>query len=308
VRVALIPTGKLEMLGLAAALQRLFGDAHEFECVPRRHDEPTTPFHSFTSARLPVASHHDRRSPLAQLVGAMVDAVWDQKFDLAVVLDDLELYNVGNEATVIAEFRAAVQRHVDRVATRTALDARKLRDRLRACASFHLVVPMIESWLFADPQGPTRAGVPSTHLPPRLRPGDPEQFATDDPEYAADDGAHCTAWNDLPPSYRERNRPEWLKPTHPRTSHPKHYMAWLCRTPGERCCSNYAESTAAVALEQLAWADVLRAQDRMQFARALVCDLADGLALDPPGVALTGQQALHTSIQTPRGAHVLRNL
>ena len=73
-RVALIPTGKLELLGLAAALRRLFGDQHEFFCVPRYQDTREVPFHSFTSARLPVASHHDPRSPLAQLVGAMVDA------------------------------------------------------------------------------------------------------------------------------------------------------------------------------------------------------------------------------------------
>ena len=308
-RVALIPTGKLELLGLAAALRRLFGDQHEFFCVPRYQDTREVPFHSFTSARLPVASHHDPRSPLAQLVGAMVDAVWTHQADLAVVLDDLELYNVGNEPTVISEFRAAVLRHLDRVSSRTALDARQLRDRLRACASFHLIVPMIESWLFADPTGPARAGVPLAHLPPRLRPGsDPERFATDDPDYASDDGSQCSAWQSLPPAYKDRNRPEWLRPTHPRTQHPKRYMAWLCRAPDERSCSRYAESTAAAALGQLDWTAVMAAADCMQFARALLCDLALGLAHDPPGIDLSGQQAQLTSVHTPRSDRVLRNL
>lgn len=200
-------------------------------------------------------------------------------------------------------------RHVDRVATRASLDARKLRDRLRACASFHLVVPMIESWLFADPGGPSRAGVPPAHLPARLRPdSDPEHFATDDDAYTRDDGTLCTAWHGLQPPDREKNRPEWLKPTYARELHPKRYMAWLCRTPTERGCSAYTEPIAAPALRQLAWSEVLRPPDRMQFARALICDIAHGLAHTPPEVALGGVQAPLTSIESSRSDPALRNL
>jgi hypothetical protein len=309
VRVALIPTGKLEMLGLAKGLTSLFGGEHDFVCIPRRRDQPDEPFPGFTSARLPVPSQREKRSPLSNLVAVMVDSLWSDGYDLAVVLDDLELCNVGNEQVVVGEFRDAVARHLHRVAERDTQLLRELGDRLRACASFHLVSPMIESWIFADPAGAANAGAPSEHLPPRLLQGrDPECFATDDPGYISDVGSACAKWMSLPTGYQERQRPEWLKATHPREIHPKRYLAWLCRDPNARNCSSFDERTAANALLHLSWARVLQDPRHMRFARSLICDLADGLRCSPDGLDLAGEQAPLTSIHTTRGARVLRNL
>jgi hypothetical protein len=309
VRIALIPTGKLEMLGLAKGLASLFGQAHEFVCLPRTRDRPEEPFNGFTSARLPVASQRERRSSLSNLVAAMVDALWSDRYDLAVVLDDLELCNVGNEAVVIGEFHDAVARHLERVAERDPRLAGELGDRLRACGSFHLVSPMIESWIFADPAGAANAGVPLAHLPPRLRRGcDPECFDTDDLDYSADVGSACAVWLALRSPYQERQRPEWLRPTYPRESHPKRYLAWLCRDPEARNCSSFEERRAADALARLSWAQVLQDPRHMRLARSLICDLADGLGCAPAGVDLTSPQALLTSIDTRRVDPVLRNL
>lgn len=307
-RVALIPTGKLEMLGLATGLQSLFGVEHDFTCIPRRRDQPHEPFPGFTSAPLPQTGQREPRSALSNLVAAMVDALWSDGYDLAVVLDDLELFNIDNETVVIEELRAAVVRHLGWVGQRNGRLARELGDRLRACGSFHLVKPMIESWILADPAGASNAGVPAGRSACLRQGRDLESFETDDPDYLVDTGSACTAWMGLPPRYQERQRPEWLKTTHPRAHHPKRYLAWLCRDPGARNCSSLNERTAAQALIRLSWARVLQDPRCMRFARAFICDLADGLGCPPPGLDLSGEQATLTSIQTKRAASVLRNL
>lgn len=308
-RVALIPTGKLEMLGLAKGLTSLFGVEHEFVCIPRRRDRPDEPFPGFTSARLPVPSQRERGSSLSNLVAAMVDSLWSNGYDLAVVLDDLELFNLDHESIVTEELHDAVVRHLDYVAKRDGTIARDLGDRLRECGSFHLVSPMIESWIFADPAGAANAGVPPGHLPPRLLHGrDPECFVADDPDYLADDGSACTKWIGLAPHYQKLQRPEWLKTTHPRELHPKRYLAWLCRDSNARNCSSFDERTAANALIQLSWARVLQDPRQMRFARSLICDLAHGLGCSPTGLDLAGEQAPLTSINTKRPARALRNL
>lgn len=144
-RVALILTGKLEMLGLEKGLESLFGPEHEFVRIPRRRDQPDEPFPGFTSVKLPVPSQRERRSALSNLVSAMVDALWSGGCDLAVVLDDVELCNIDNEDVVVKEFHDAIVRHLAGVEQRDASLARELADRLRTCGSFHLVRPMIES-------------------------------------------------------------------------------------------------------------------------------------------------------------------
>jgi hypothetical protein len=308
VRVALILTGKLEMLGLADGLGRLFGEEHQFVPIPRTRDRPDLPFNGFTSARLPVPSQHERDSALSTLVDAMVDALWSGGYDLAIVLDDVELCNVGNEHIIIGEFHDAVVRRLERVAHDGKL-ARALGDRLRECASFHLVRPMIESWIFADPMGAANAGAAAGRLPPRLQQGcDPESFLADDSDYLADDGSACTTWRGLPARYQERQRPEWLKPTYARASHPKRYLAWLCRDPAARNCSSLSEEQASQALVRLSWTHVLEAPHQMKLARALIGDLADGLRCSPEGLDLSGEQASLTSIHTRPGKRVLRNL
>lgn len=97
-RVALIPTGKLELLGLERAIGRAFPD-HEFHCVAFSGSDP---FRSFTSATLPLGNLDDPESSLSELISATVDQLYPHPTsDLAFVLDDLELRNYGNAAIVV---------------------------------------------------------------------------------------------------------------------------------------------------------------------------------------------------------------
>lgn len=312
-RVALIPTGKLELLGLAEALRRAF-PAHEFHCVPFSGNDP---FRSFTSAPLPLPSLHQVDSSLSELIGGIVDQLYPTPTsDLVVVLDDLEICNQGNETTVVEEFRQAVTRHLQRVQIRAPMAVMDIQKRLRESASFHLAAPMIESWLFADPDGPAKALAPATHLPPKLRHGhDPEDFETTDPNYSADTGQCCTTRNALPLHAQESTLPEWLKrsASHAkvkirRETHPKRYMAWLCRSPTERNCSTYSVRTGAEALKQLAWDKVMETPGHMRFLRSLLFDLANALGCAPTAFSLNGDQADLTSLRTPRSLPVLRNI
>ena len=307
-RIALIPTGDLELRALAPALRRAF-PRHEFTCIPLLSKPTPRPFRSFTSAKLPIASLHEPDSSLSELVGAIVDQLHPKPTcDLVFVLEDLELFNNDNEATVIAELRGAITRHLDRLQNKAPGAVRDVRHLLRTSASFHLAVPMIESWLFADPQGPTHAGAPAHHLPPKLQAGcDPERFQSDDLAYSQDTGDACLRWRELPAHAQPRARPEWLKPTHKRESHPKRYMAWLCRDPAQRNCSTYHEDEGANALKQVAWAAALREPTHMTFLRSFIFDLADALACEP-SFPLVGQQAPLTSIQHRPQDRLLRNL
>lgn len=313
-RVALIPTGKLELCGLAGALERAF-PGHEFACRPLIPGDKPAPFRSFTSAELPLASLHDPSSSLSELVDAMIDALReDEDNDLVLVLDDLELFNEGKAGVVCDEFRAAVHRRLARLAARGDLRpshlVKDLRQRLQERASFHLAVPMIESWLFADAGGPANAGVPEDRCPPRLLMGcDPEAFATDDPSYSGDRGESCTKYNALSARNRRQTPPEWLKEgPHKRERHPKRYMAWLCRDPEARQCTTYDDPAGGRALAALDWRSVLEPRTQMKFARALIADLAAGLGTPPVGFSLAGEQAEATSICTTRSSPVLRNL
>jgi hypothetical protein len=54
-RVAILPTGGMELAGVPPALKALF-PAHEFDSIPKRPDPPV-PFDSFTSSDKPLMPH-----------------------------------------------------------------------------------------------------------------------------------------------------------------------------------------------------------------------------------------------------------
>lgn len=209
-------------------------------------------------------------------------------------------------------------RHLWRVKSRAPADARNIEQILCSSASFHLAAPMIESRLFADPDGPARAGVPAAHLPPKLRWGhDPEDFQTEEPDYSSDMGQCCTATprNALPPHGKKSATPEWLKVDGPhekvkiqREMHPKRYMAWLCRSGAERNCSTYSDRAGAESLERLAWGRALGSPGHMRFLRAFLFDLSNALGSDPFGFSLAGDQSVPTSLPSRPRDHMLRNI
>jgi len=114
-RIALITTGKTELLGLPLALTNLFPD-HEFLGI---EDVPGRPFRSFTSGRLPPPpeGRPDVVDHLISRAAALVDPDLVTEFDGVIVVDDLELVNRDQTNVVVDVFRAAALRHLDLYAT-----------------------------------------------------------------------------------------------------------------------------------------------------------------------------------------------
>jgi hypothetical protein len=317
-RIAVIPTGDMEwqaLQGSRGSLSRLF-PGHEFYCLPSRAERNTNadiefPIPSFTSCDVTrLFGRENNADKLLQR--ATAEALGDRRrdaADLVVILDDLELGNRAQPEAVVHVVREAAQRHLSRLDHRIADRARRV---LRERVSFHLTVPMIESWLFADPLGATNAGAPS-HRVPRLRPNDPEDFETDDPDYTAASPDECMCWQALPDrkeSQRKRKkglRPAWAG-SHDRTRHPKGYLQWLCIDPTAKSCTTYDETKGgAQALARLDWASLL-GSPQMPFLRSLVADIADVLDQEPSAGPIDDPQAPLTSRQHAPADAILRNL
>ncbi|HSN97320.1 MAG TPA: hypothetical protein VLS89_03445 [Candidatus Nanopelagicales bacterium] len=322
-RVAVIPTGEMELGGLAPALERLF-PAHEFITIPKipgRPGERAKPFDQSNTSRVSSeASKEGLKSDRRRLVEALAGAVYpsDRRdaADLALVLDDLELVNLDQPHVVVDSIRNSVRAHLDQQRARLSdHDVRDLKQCLRDRASFHLAAPMPESWLFADPNGPVNSGVRAEESI-RLKQGiDPEQFETDDPAYSSDDGAKCSQLLDRNRRRGEDRRPPWvIKPNEKypwctRERHPKAYLQWLCRDPAENTCTRWQESRQGVeALRKLDWQAALAEPAWCTWLRALVEDLADGLGEPTPVPGVAGTTCPLTARKHKDQSAVLRNL
>jgi hypothetical protein len=310
VRIALIPTGKMELHGLERCLGRLFPH-HEFVVVEAERDpyDRPIPFNGFTSSSLPtpLRGPADAPSNLTKLVQAMAAELepgrGDDRSDLCMVLDDLELANVDRPERVVAAIRHEVRLHLDELHHRRPTLAPRVARALLDGGSFHFAVPMIEAWLFADPACLTAAGVPGDR-PTRLTAGrDPEQFLTDDPDFTSADDAECVVMA----RKRRRRRAPWIRAD--RALHPKAYLGWLCRDPSLPDCTSYRESDGgAAALRRLDWPTVARRPEHMRYARALLADLADKLDTWPSTVTRIGEEAPLTSVRHAPKDRVLRNM
>jgi hypothetical protein len=317
VRVALIPTGVMELLGLRDCLARLF-PRHDFEAIPLVPARPGTspePFsQSFTTRHRPTV---DVPTTLAKLVQELAGQIYPRRrdaADVAIVVDDLELFNLDQPAAVVGAVRQGVREHVERSPLAPA-DKAELARCLRERASFHLAVPMTEAWFFADPGSLARNGVPPNR-PARLRADvDPEAFESDDPAYSADDGSACLTIADRNRRRRENRRAPWLITAQPdvswfvRERHPKAYLQWLCCEPHDNQCTGWRESKAgAEALRGLDWGAVLSNPAHCAYARALIDDLADALGEPLPLLSGGGTIAPLTARKPARQAADLRNL
>ena len=307
-RVALLTTGYTELMGLGATLHGLFPD-HEFCAVPRIQ-VPLRPFAGMTSNALPAPQITvlPAAAKLAEAAVSLVDPEIRDTYDLAVVFDDLELANLHQPEVVLETFATAVSEHITGC---TDDDARRerLRTQARDRISFHLAVPMIEAWFFADPTGPTTAGVPSNadiHFDRTQT--DAERFRTGDPAYLAATEDACPCWSAIRGRRRKKDlRPKWLGSTD-RAHHPKGYLQWLTIDGAAPSCTRYDEGRAGVtALEGLSWADVLRYRHRCIFARSLVHDLSDALGQPPRLARWQGDQADATRIRLGDAQRIIRN-
>lgn len=302
-RVALLVTGKTELRGLPGALQDVFPGI-EFQAI---EDVPGRPFRGFTSNPVPAPIQIAPTS-LDKLVAraiSLVEPADAKQWDLVVIFEDLELANRSQPDRVCEAVRQAFANHVaglerDEVAKQTLAEA--IRHRI----SFHLAVPMIESWFFAAPSALTALGLGATSF--HKKPGDPEQFESTDKKYIGAVPSSCTAFcrNGSP----KGDRPKWIGAQSERVLHPKGYIQWLLMDPAHKTCTSYRESTAGQVLEKIEWARLLGNPDHMPFARALIADLAEGLGQSPAIPAWDGFRAGVTSRTEPDGqrSFVLRNL
>lgn len=307
-RVSLITTGRMELLALPDALKGIFPE-HEFHAEPFR---PGAPFPGFTSSKVRALASTDPSGNAAELLRAALgtiraEAASARPSDIAVVLEDLELGNRGNEAVVVEHVRQSALRVIDElgVAARPEDVRRLLRERV----SFHLAVPMPESWFFGEPAALGRAGVPEDRLPLLAADRDPEDFLTDDPAYELDDGSACTRWVERGRKLgRSEPHPFWLG-TSRRREHPKAYLTWLARHPSQGDCTCYGETRqGARALRQLSWSTVLMDGARFAYLRAMVRDLERALGSPAVGVAAGGEVAPLTSRPYLSAGAVLRNV
>lgn len=271
-RVAIVPTGRMEWLALPEALQRLFPE-HDFYSVPeQRAYDSGGPLNGFTSCVIsPVAQPSDRVMEL--LAVAAQEALGDRAkgaADLVLILEDLELANLDGSEVVLQHVAVAARQHLERVQQR----APRTRDALRDRVSFHLASPMIEAWLFGDRAALVRAGVPPDGKPVRLADTQAlERFDTQDPDYDLASRASC-------PRLKEKQRPKWLGAA--RQRHPKGYLQWLCLDENAPSCTSYEETEGgARALRELRWAGVLERE--MPLLAAMLEDLAYGLRADLGG-------------------------
>ena len=317
-RVAIIATGVMELDGLEDCLGRLF-PSHDFETIPARAGRPgqrAEPFSQSFTCRQRRGAASEVPSNLTKVMRDLAGQVYPRRRDAAdfsMVIDDLELFNIDQPGVVIDAIRDAARAHLDRLVGHP-LERAELAACLRERVSFHLAVPMTEAWFFSGGQSLAPNGVPAERRP-RLRAGaDAEVFETDDPEYSADDGTLCAQMADRNQRRDERRRAPWiLTPQRDaawftRERHPKAYLEWLCRDPGDNKCTTWREADpGAAALRALDWEAVLSHPSHCGYARALLDDLADALG-EPAPFPQGGVVAPLTARKKAPKAGLLRNV
>lgn len=277
-RIALITTGMLEYQHLGTSLQKVFPDvefiSHYADSITSSRMKRLDP-----NAELPLATQAYR------LAGKLVEEVLQgrdvrssKRSDFAIVIDDLELENLDQPAVVVEIFHQAVEKYLlDRRWTGHPQES-KARNKILESCSFHLLVPMLESYFFGDTAALTSLGL----TPPlQLQPGrDLEAFSVIDEAYLA--------------TATETRGREFL------SSHPKHYLKHLLATGGYR-----ETRQGAWALQSLNWLTVLQATPQVRFLRSLFVDIAEMIGEDPGRFA--GDLSVCTSARDQPG-QVLRNI
>jgi hypothetical protein len=213
----------------------------EFVARPKRENftspcrlPPTPP------ARPPLPTAAEKLA--GYLVGELYPGRRQDKVDFAIVVDDLELFNVHQPDVVVRHFVAGVEEHVRRN-FKQLNEQNLVKDLLREKGSFHLFAPMVEAYFFGEMDALRRADVPTSRV--RRTTSDLEDFATDDPEYLA--ASTNVAFD---------------------AKHPKRYIDYLTD-------DGYAETRGGVqALECLDWKGCTGAAAETRFAHSMFEDLA----------------------------------
>lgn len=268
VRIKLIVTGDMEKAALHKSLQKFFPNQRDGKQVI--WDVPRGPLPCATSNRLRALPPNSSPShPMIGLAQAMIDEAivgkTGQPADLVVVIDDVELGNLDQEAVIAEHFRAAVNEVIQRKNHDSRTEAR-LRNELQQKCSFHLLRPMVEAYLFGDSVALGLAGVPNGVNPCLVHPTDVEQFESNDALWLP----ICLAEN----AQKQENKSWWRNELHP-----KRYLEHLT----ERGQETYEETKGGKdALIALNWTQVPKSQPDVPIVRSLFEDLSDWFRIPSP--------------------------
>lgn len=279
-RIQLIVTGNMEEVALHQSLRHLFrntGARVEFLPPQRTQDFTSVPLQSLppkgqatasraaklagriVAAATRSASAHQEDPPRAQRSPVLQKP---PPADYVVAVDDLELVNAHHPDFVLEYFRHTLRAYVAEHYKLPAEQDRVYRTLARR-ASFHLLVPMPEAYFFGEPAALERAK--ASKAPCRFDSRrDVEDFEVDDLDYLAP-APEKAPWN-----AKDRHR------------HPKNYVRYLCDPTGREARAYRETHEGAEALRTLDWQRVLRQGTHAQFARALIDDIADALAVPSP--------------------------
>ncbi|TAN66423.1 MAG: hypothetical protein EPN17_13910 [Methylobacter sp.] len=267
-RIKLIVTGDMEKSALHKSLQRFFPDIRNGEEVlwdtPRKAQ-------CVTSYPLrPLAAGASPSNPMIELAKAMFAEAFSSKTgqdaDLVIVVDDVELGNLDQEAVIAEHFRAAVN-EVFRLKNHDSKTEDRLRGELQRKCSFHLLKPMVEAYLFGDSVALGLAGVPNGVNPCLVHPTDVEQFESDDALW-------LSICQDENAKKQQQNKPWWRN-----ECHPKRYLEHLT----ERGQVTYEETKGGKdALIALNWSQVPKSQPDVPIVRSLFEDLSDWFCISSP--------------------------
>lgn len=265
--IKLIVTGDMEKLALSASLSKIFPayrQGQSVEWLPARKVDGAT---SHRLRKDATPSRPMRSLALAMLAEALVGRN-KTPADLVIVIDDLELGNLDQPELVAAHFRQAVELELQSYPFDSEHGRQKAIRTIRSKCSFHVLRPMIESYLFGDPLALCATGLPAAVEPQLRHPTDVEDFESADSAWQA----ICSA---------ENRRLQKINPWWNHEKHPKHYLAHLLKR--EKIGDSYEETIQGKnALLALNWLTVPKIPEDISCMRALFQDLADWFEIPTP--------------------------
>jgi hypothetical protein len=287
-RIKLIVTGALEKSAMHASLRRYFpdkvGDKDVTWDMPRKTDGATS--HPLVAGALP--SKPMRNLAKIMIVESCERTKTGPPADRVIVLDDVELANLGNEKIVVEHFRAAVNAEIG---SYPAIDQQRMRSVIREKCSFHLIRPMIEGYFFTDTGALSRAGVSPQVVPSWTNGTDSENLECTDPAWLPT----CQKENEL------RANLGWWR--HER--HSKHYLESLVGRSG----LIYSETTTgARALQDLDWPKSPKVADDISVIRCLFEDISLTFGVESPLGHGVLNPHLFPTVATRPADLVLRNI
>lgn len=301
--IKLIVTGDSEKKSLHKSLQNCFpthtanGDLVVWD-VPRKAIHGGSTSHRLSADSPPLAS-------MTKLVDEMfAETIASKKPkgsppDFVIVIDDVELGNVGQEAVVVQAFLAAVNAKLALLqAEHSASHFKWIQTRVQECCSFHLLCPMVEAYFFADPATLISEGVTTNNHPLLAHPTDVEQFdASPDPH--PDWLAICRA---------KDKEQKIIHPWWETSRHPKHYLTHLLTISAAPA---YHETTlGARMIEATNWAAVAKTSTDSPIISALLEDIWDWFEQLPPAGSFQGSSSTTTYrvTTTHPSQRLLRNI